>query len=980
MVIQGYPAAILLQQGFCILNNTMKMNKILGILVFLLLVNATFAQQKQGFVRGNILDGDFGGALIGATISLADNPSKGTIADLDGNFSLPLDPGPYKINVSFISYATQTFDVVVKPGEVTMLDVTLSSAAEELSAYTVEAKVRRTSEVAMLMDMKKASTVSDGMSAQTFRKNGDNDLGGAIKRVTGVTVQDGKHVYVRGLGDRYTKTTLNGMSIPGLDPDKNSVQIDIFPTNVLENVSVSKTFTPELDGDFTGGLIDVVTKKFPDEKSSQVSIGLTYTPGQHFNSDYILYNGGSLDWAAFDDGSRKLGIGKNTQIPNEVLNDPNLEKFTRAFNPQLGTKSKTALPNGSFAFSHGNQINTSDDRTFGYNAVFNYRNETTFYDFESNDYLKNNDLSNNEMLVQRTRQGPIGKNNVLWSGLLSGSYKKGKSAYSVTLLNTQAAEATATQRINKDVEQNQSTLIEDILTYQQRTLSTLMFNGQHKFGFVQLNWGNATSYSRVYDPDFRETRISVTDGDTTLATGTGAGIDRFWRDLTEINNSSKVDAKAEFEKITIKAGASATMKWRSFETISFKHRPVDIGDVSIDPDWYLQEDNIWVAPSDPAGDGSGTFTIGNFQPANQYQARQNLFGGYVSAEQKFFNRLRVIYGVRLEQVSMFYTGENNTGSVVYNDTNTLNELNILPSLNTVYELTDKMNLRAAVNRTVARPTFREKSIAQIYDPITKRTFSGNLGVEQTYINNYDLRWEYFLSSKELISVAGFYKQFDGHIEMVSYQLNPDEITPRNSGLATVAGVEFEVRKAIVKPNDSSGGNWNKHLSRFFVSTNLSLVQSRVDMTTVLVEDETSDPNEVAETELENRQSNARVGQNIDRYRSMSGQSPYAINVSLSYELPDNSTSVSVSYNVQGEQLTIIGSGRVPDIYTIPFHSLNLNAYRKFGEKMNHRVTISAGNLLNEYRTLVFKSNGAENQIFTSFKPGIGIGAKYTYSF
>ncbi len=957
----------------------MKMNKILSILLLIFSMTTVFAQQKQGFVRGNILDGDFGGALIGATISLTDNPSKGTIADLDGNFSLPLDPGPYKINVSFISYATQTFDVEVKSGEVAILDATLSSAAEELSAYTVEAKVRRTSEIAMLMDMKKASNVTDGMSAQTFRKVGDSDLGGAMKRVTGVTVQDGKHVYVRGLGDRYTKTTLNGMAIPGLDPDKNSVQIDIFPTNVLENVSVSKTFTPELDGDFAGGLIDVVTKKFPDEKATQISIGMTYVPGMHFNNDYVLYNTGKMDWAGYDDGSRKLGIGKTTQIPNSVLNDENLESVTRNFNSQLATKSKTALPNGSFAFSHGNQINTVDDRTFGYNVVFNYRNETTFYEeFESNDYLKNVDLSNPEMQAQRTRVGPIGKNNVLWSGLVTGSYKKGKSAYSVTLLNTQGGESTASRRINKDVEQNQAVLIEDILTYQQRTLSTVMFNGKHKFGFVEVDWGNASSYSRVYDPDFRETKISITDGDTTLSTGTGAGIQRFWRDLTEFNNSSKVDVKMEFsDNFTLKTGAVATLKFRDFETQNFKHRPVNLSDVSIDPDWYLQEENVWQASNDPAESSSGTYTIGNFQPANQYTSRQNLFAGYIAAEQRVFKKLRLIYGVRLEQVSMYYTGENNTGSIVYNDTNTLNELNILPSLNTVYELSDKMNLRAAANRTVARPTFKEKSIAQIYDPITKRTFEGNIDLEQTYINNFDLRWEYFLSSKELISIAGFYKQFDGHIEMVSYLVSPDNIKPRNSGSAEVFGAEFEVRKAIIKSKDSSESFFNKHLSRFFVSANFSLVQSRVDMNSVFADDGVG---EEVLTELEVRRNNARDGEVVSDFRPMSGQSPYAINIVLSYDLPDNSTSVALSYNVQGEQLTIIGSGRVPDIYTASFNSLNFNAYRKFGEKQNHRVTLSARNLLDDDRTLYYKSYGAETQIFTSFNPGVGIGVKYTYTF
>ena len=414
-----------------------------------------------------------------------------------------------------------------------------------------------------------------------------------------------------------------------------------------------------------------------------------------------------------------------------------------------------------------------------------------------------------------------------------------------------------------------------------------------------------------------------------------------------------------------------------FETQNFKHRPVNLSEVSIDPDWYLQEENVWQASNDPAASSSGTYTIGNFQPANQYTSRQNLFAGYIAAEQRVFKKLRLIYGVRIEQISMFYTGENNTGSIVYSDTNTLNELNILPSLNTVYELSDKMNLRAAANRTVARPTFKEKSIAQIYDPITKRTFEGNIDLEQTYINNFDLRWEYFLSSKELISIAGFYKQFDGHIEMVSYLVSPDNIKPRNSGNAEVFGAEFEVRKSIIKSKDSSASFFNKHLSRFFVSANLSLVQSRVDMNSVFADDGVG---EEVLTELEVRKSNARDGEVVSDFRPMSGQSPDAINIVLSYDLPDNSTSIALSYNVQGEQLTIIGSGRVPDIYTASFNSLNFNAYRKFGEKQNHRVTLSARNLLDDDRTLYYKSYGAENQIFTSFKPGVGIGVKYTYSF
>lgn len=957
-------------QGFLIF----KIEKMLRYVLigFSLISSLIGISQEKGFVRGNIADGDYGGSLLGATISVPALPGVGTMADFDGNFSLALEPGVYTISVSFISYATQTFEgVEVKAGEVTSLNATMTASVEMLEAFEVTAEARRNTESAMLLDMKKATNVTDGLSSQTFRKVGDSELSGAMKRITGVTVQGGKYVYVRGLGDRYTKTNINGMSIPGLDPDNNSVQMDIFPTPVLENVQVFKTFSPNLDGDFTGGLVNITTKKFPETRTNQISVGVTYIPGMHFNQDYILYNGGKTDFTGFDDGTRQHPFNPESKIPHPVTGDPALESMTRSFNPELAVKSKTALPNMNLGFVHGNQKNLESGTTLGYNMVFNYKNESAFYeDFQANDYLKDNDKSQNELIKAVERIGVIGKNNIQWSGLLSGSWKKDNSSISATFLNSQSGESTATHRMNSDNNQNQSTLVEDILTYQQRTLSTFILNGNHRLGgMAELTWGNSTSYSRVYDPDFRETRISITDNDTTLSTGTGAGIDRFWRDLHEINNSSKVDLKiTASENLVFKTGLIATIKFRDFSTYAYKHPRADLNNVSIDPDWYLQEENIWTAPTDAGDRSTGTFVIGNFQPTNQYEARQNLFGGYLLAEHPVFSKVKLVYGVRVEKTDMFYTGENNTGTETYIDRNTLDAFNVLPSLNAVYELNDKMNLRFAANRTVARPTFKEKSIAQIYDPITKRTFVGNIELEQTNINNVDLRYEFYLSPKELISVATFYKGFDGHIEMVSFPTAPDNIKPRNSGQAIVYGAEFEVRKSLGNPQDT-----NSIMGKFFISTNLSLVQSRVDLHSVLVDN-------TGITEYELRASNVRNNETPPEFRPMSGQSPYAANIMLSYDMPKNNSAISLSYNVQGEQLTIIGSGRVPDIYTIPFNSLNFNAYRNLGKKLQHRITLSVDNILNDDRTLVYKSFGADNQIFTTYKPGVGVGLKYAYSF
>lgn len=944
------------------------MNRLILLIQCAVLSLAAVAQEK-GTLAGQIIDGDFGEPMIGATVMLSERPGVGAVTGMDGRFSLQLDSGTYDIEVAFISYVTQVFeDVKIQAGKPTELNTTLQTNAAELAAVEVVAEVRRNSDIAMLMDMKNATNVTDGLSSQSFRKTGDSDLGGAIKRITGVTVQEGKYVYVRGLGDRYTKTLLNGMEIPGLDPDVNAVQMDIFPTSILENVAVYKTFSPNLPGDFTGGLVNIGTHGLPEAKTTQFGLGLTFVPSMHFNRDFILYNGGKYDWTGFDDGSRALPFPKGTNIRDEALADPRLEQVTRSFGPELSAKQKTAWPNGSFSINHGNRLERKNGPAVGYNLALNYANEHIFYEnFQSNEYLKDNDPETTQLFKNVGRTGSVGKNAITWSGLLSGSYKKGNSTLSAVFLRSQGSEATAAQRLNQDFNQNQATLVEDVLTYSQRSLNTFLLEGRHRAGRVEINWANAFSYSRVYDPDFRETRISITDGDTALSTGNGAGIDRFWRDLHEFNESARMDLKIQVsETFDLKAGASGSLKWRDFEVLSYKHRRNNLNDISIDPDWFLQEENIWSADPEDENFRNGTYTIGNFQPANSYAARQQVFGGYAMVEHPVLEKLKMVYGVRLEKVDMYYTGENNTGSEVYSNERTMDELNILPSLNMVYGISDKMNLRAAATKTVARPTFREKSIAQVYDPITKRTFVGNLDLEQTQITNLDLRYEYFISPKELFSVAAFYKQFDGHIELVAFETAPDNLKPRNSGMAEVFGAELEIRKGLT-------GATSRHLQRLFASANVSLAHSRVDMRTVLV-------NNAGLTEYGLRENNLRTGEDLASYRPMAGQSPYAVNAALSYEIPEKETSISLAYNVQGEQLSIIASGRVPDVYTLPFHSLNFNAYKGFGKKMRSKLTLSLRNLLDEGVTMVYRSFQAADAVYSTYKPDLGIGLKYSYAF
>lgn len=329
--------------------------------VFLLSVFLPFAislmGQSNGFIRGKITDRETGEGLYGATV-MKQGTALGVVADFDGNYSLSLPPGVHTIVVTFISYQNQIIgNVEVKAGEVTTLDFVMAPVASELKEVVVTGESLRDSETGILTFQRKSPNLVDGISNQSFKRTGDRDLATAMGRVTGVSVQSGKFVYVRGLGDRYTRTTLNSMSIPGLDPDRNDVQIDIFPTSVLENVIVYKTFSPDLPGDFTGGIVDVETKNFPEEKTTSFSLGFRFNPEMNLNGNFLSYQGGKTDWLGFDDGTRALPFPSTTVVPDVSVGDPAVESLTRSLNPQLAGQRKRSFLNTSFSFNHGNQVN-----------------------------------------------------------------------------------------------------------------------------------------------------------------------------------------------------------------------------------------------------------------------------------------------------------------------------------------------------------------------------------------------------------------------------------------------------------------------------------------------------------------------------------------------------------------------------------------------------------------------------------------------
>ena len=282
------------------------MKKVLLVLLTLISIGA---MSQNGTIRGTVFDDETGESIIGATVAIT-NPLTGTSTDLDGKFSLNIAAGTYTLQISYISFQTITIqEVVVTGGEVTNIgNIRLKTNAEQLEEVVVTATATRQSEAALNTMKKKSATMMDGISAQKMALTGDGTAIEAAQRVTGVSIEGGKYIYVRGLGDRYSKVMLNGMDIPGLDPDRNSLQMDIFPTNLIDNIIVSKNFTADLPADFTGGLVNIETKAFPEEKILSASVGVSFNPSMHLNSDNLAYDRSSADWLGYDHGQTDLPI------------------------------------------------------------------------------------------------------------------------------------------------------------------------------------------------------------------------------------------------------------------------------------------------------------------------------------------------------------------------------------------------------------------------------------------------------------------------------------------------------------------------------------------------------------------------------------------------------------------------------------------------------------------------------------------------
>lgn len=969
------------------------MKSILFFSFFLLAwTGSSFAQ--NGIIRGKVIDASTGKPAIAASVKISgSNINTGRTSDIDGAFSFNVPAGSYKIIVSLVGFDNvQLSDIIVTKNNVTLVpDVFLTQSNTQLNEVVVSSSRRlNTTEEALTIVRRKSLVMMDGISAAKMQLIGDATAVEASKRVTGVSIEGGKYVYVRGLGDRYSKSTLNGLDIPGLDPDRNSLQMDIFPTALIDNITVSKNFLPNMPADFAGGLLNIETKDFPTKKIFNISASMSYNPSMHFNNGFLTGNRGSTDWLGMDDGSRDLpAIARNgNNIPTPVSGAPSsaVKDFVKSFNPTLGATNKQSFTDYAFGVSVGDQIDLnksgkkSSNPKLGYVAALSYRFDQKLYEnVQYGESQKNITANQSEMIVANNLTGTLSEENVLIGALAGLAYKTNFSKIKFNVIRLQSGENKAGQfRIfnNSDgVGQSGFLASSDNLEYAERSVTNYQLSGSHIVGKKgwKIDWVVGTTKSLATDPDIRKTAFTLDPGRTYFNPGAGGNPSRIWRYLDETNTSYKIDFEKKFSaKNTLRFGALNVARERNYEIRFYNIQFFG----SQQPNWIpdangvLLDQNIY-----PSTNNNIYYVSGNSNPnSNQYNSTVNNLAGYVLDDINFTDNFKAIIGFRAENYIQYHTGRDQrfaAGDLVSGknlvNAKVLNVFNLFPSLNFIQKLGAKTNLRGSYTKTTARPSFKELSFAQIIDPLTNRIFNGSLfpyndwngNLVPTMIDNIDLRWEKFFSGAEILSVSMFYKFFKNPIELVRIpqQQTSTEYQPRNVGNGTLFGAEIEVNKSLefISPK----------LEMFNFSTNFTFVHSSVNM---------------SEVEYNARKAYEKPGEGLKKTRPMAGQSPYIINAGITYANKDKGLNMGLFYNVKGSTLSIVGSGLFPDVYAEPYNNLSFSFNKTFGKNDKLNLNLRAENILNDNVDFVYKAYGSRDQFFSTLSPqrsfSIGIAYKY----
>jgi TonB-dependent receptor len=893
------------------------MSRNLILFIFLFLNTLIFSQ--SGRISGSIMDSKTGETLPGAT-AMIEGTGKGAQADFDGKFSINnVADGKYTIVVSYISYTTKKITGVTVKGDVVQLNVQLdASSSGDLAEVEVVVTLNKENNTALVLQQKNNASVSDGVSAETIKRTPDRNTSDVLKRVTGVTIQDDKFVIVRGLNERYNASYLNGAPLPSTEPDKKAFAFDLFPANMLDNIVVNKTATPDMPSEFAGGIVQVNTKSIPEKNFVSFSGGLGYntiTTGKA----KTIYEGGKWDKWGFDDRSRDLPSeipafeDKSTWIAN-----PDQARMATYFKNDWGYQQSKFKANTSAQFATGYNIKWKERDFIGIIGSIGYNNTQNLYTLKRTEYEPMN-IANEYSLrpdVEQTTTNTVNQTQTSTGFLLNLTCKiNSNNSISSKNLLTGAADnkfisAVSVFPIGAPGIHNRV----NSRFFTANKIFSSQLNGEHFIpaAKIKITWNGAESKIERSVPNLRFTSYTKLDSvrptddptvpvnpkdtvysaDVYNTTGPNYAGYRVFSKLNESIKSGRIDLSRLFTisnsfKIEGKIGGLMQDRDRQFNIRQFglqKWNPSGGAKPFNDSLLYLPEDQIFAQQNmSITPDGWGGFKLNEITKFDDnYHASSKLSAMYAMAEIKYTEKLRVIGGIRRESYNQKVVIKERFRDSVFVDTTVVD---LLPSVNVVYNINEKLGVRLAWYKTLNRAEFRELAVTNWFDPESRLSLAGNAGLKRCYIQNYDVRFEVYPGRGQLFTVTGFYKYFNSPIERYMLSSSENQIYYRNANFANVYGGELEYR---VNLGAIFGTDSIKFLNNLTLFSNLALIKSEVNV--------------------------AGLNSKVPDTRQMQGQAPYVINTGISYIDNENGFSVTTMLNRVGERIYIVGNDVIPDRY------------------------------------------------------------------
>ncbi len=852
-------------------------------IVLLTFICCSFTQAfAAGKISGKVADAKNGETLIGAVVTVQ-GTSAGAVTDMDGNFILSVDAGTYTISVKYMGYQEKEVSgIIVAEGAEAIINVVLSAAKNtELQEVVVQSSLKKENISAMILVQKNTNTVAQVVSAEAIRKSPDRNTGEVLKRVSSASIQEGKYLVVRGLADRYNQATLNGMLLSSTEPDRKTFSFDLFPSGMIDNIVINKAATPDLPGEFAGGLIQVNTKDIPSKNFFTIQVGSgvnTQTTG----NDFFYYKGGKMDWLGIDDGTRALPDAVPAKDKFRAMSGEEKNALGKQLKNDWAYEKKSGTPNASMQASGG--LNTKlFDKKFGAIFAVNYNKQNRKTEITRAFYNQTGALQktldfNEQSYNEEVLAGALAN---LTLELNSNNRISLKSLYNINGIDNTLIRSGRNNDYGADIKSYQ-------LAFRSTQYYTTQLLGSHylEASKIKLNW--ATSYVRLRQaqPNLRRMEYRKSDDDTVYRATVQSYLpslnsaSKFYSDLTDNIGLGSVDAAKQFKinevNQTVKVGYMTQSKSRVFTS-----RPFGFTGGTNETN-LLPNDQIFAPSNIGITDGY------NFNELSDkdydYTAGSWLNAAFAMMDNSFNKNFRLVWGVRYENFNQQLNGFRSNRPVSLNK----NTGDVLPSLNLTYKYSEKVNFRFCASQTVIRPEFRELSPFTFYDFELMAAVQGNPDLKRTKITNLDLRYELYPRSGELVTAGVFYKKFLNPIEQFYNEsgVNTFSFTYGNATSAASAGAEVEFRKRL----DFIG----KSFRPFTFFANASYIMNQVDFVT-----------------------KDATGKEVVSNRPMQGQSPYVISSGFQFDGEKTGTNATILFNMIGRRIFLVGNDQSPNIWEAP---------------------------------------------------------------